>query len=57
MSEMYQEKDDEIKTPDASRSNSIDESEDRFSSPPILRSNAEINRMESPSLNRGKQLV
>ncbi len=54
---MYQEKDDEIKTPDASRSNSIDESEDRFSSPPILRSNAEINRMESPSLNRGKQLV
>jgi hypothetical protein len=51
---MDKENDDEITTPDTSRSNSIDQDGDRPSSPPILRSNIETNQMESSSPNRGK---
>jgi hypothetical protein len=49
---MDKENDDEITTPDTSRSNSIDQDGDRPSSPPILRSNIETNQMESSSPNR-----
>lgn len=51
---MDKENDDEITTPNTSRSNSIDQDGDRPSSPPILRSNIETNQMESSSPNRGK---
>jgi hypothetical protein len=51
---MEKDKEDDISTPDTSRSNSMNE--DRPSPSPILRSNAEITQTDSSFPSRSKQL-